>query len=88
MFQTKTIEIFIFHRFADDEIVVIERWYPRRNSYVFVANLGNQTQTKDLSFLYYGGHVVVGPTSKLNRDVYFKQLIVSPGEAFVIKLDK
>ncbi|XP_031847124.1 maltase A2 isoform X2 [Nomia melanderi] len=75
-------------RFADDQMIVIERWYPRRNSYVFVANLGNQTQTKDLSFLYYGGHVVVGPTSKLNRDVYFKQLIVSPGEAFVIKLDK
>ncbi|XP_046141397.1 neutral and basic amino acid transport protein rBAT-like isoform X2 [Osmia bicornis bicornis] len=75
-------------RYADDEMIVIERWYPRRNSYVFVANLGNETQTKDLSFLYYGGHVVVGPTYRLNRDVYFKELIIPPGEAFVIKLDK
>ncbi|XP_076647136.1 maltase A2 isoform X1 [Halictus rubicundus] len=75
-------------RYADDEMIVIERWYPRRNSYVFVANLGNKTQTKDLSFLYYGGHVVVGSASRLNRDVYFKEMIVSPGEAFVIKLDK
>ncbi|XP_076181656.1 alpha-amylase 3 isoform X2 [Ptiloglossa arizonensis] len=75
-------------RYADDEMIVIERWYPRRNSYVFLANLGNKTLTKDLSFLYYGGHVVVGPTYRLNRDVYFKELIVFPGEAFVIKLDK
>ncbi|XP_076665483.1 maltase A2 isoform X1 [Andrena cerasifolii] len=75
-------------RYAGDEIIVIERWYPRRNSYVFLANLGNRTQTKDLSFLYYGGQVVVGPSYRLNQDVYFKELIVPPGEAFVIKLDK
>lgn len=75
-------------RYAEDEIIVIERWYPRRNSYVFVANFGNETQTKDLSFLYYGGHVVVGPTYRLNRDVYLKQLVIPPGEALIIKLDK
>ncbi|XP_015608416.1 neutral and basic amino acid transport protein rBAT isoform X2 [Cephus cinctus] len=75
-------------RYTVDELIVVERWYPRRNSYVFVANLSNETRTKDLSFLYYGGHVVVGPTSKLNRNVYFKELTILPGEAFVIKLDK
>lgn len=69
-------------------MIVIERWYPRRNSYVFVANFGNVTRTKDLSSFYYGGHVVVGPDYRLNRNVYFKELSVSPGEAFVIKLDK
>ncbi|XP_017761742.1 PREDICTED: neutral and basic amino acid transport protein rBAT-like isoform X2 [Eufriesea mexicana] len=75
-------------RYAEDEMIVIERWYPRRNTYVFLANLGNKMQTKDLSFLYYGGHVVVGPSYRLNKDVYFKQLIIPPGEAFIIKLDK
>ncbi|XP_050450026.1 neutral and basic amino acid transport protein rBAT-like isoform X2 [Cataglyphis hispanica] len=75
-------------RYVEDEMIVIERWYPRRNSYVLVANFGNETRKKDLSFLYYGGHVVVGPTYRMNRDVYFKELIVPPGEAFVIKLDK
>ncbi|KAL6416891.1 hypothetical protein ACFW04_013105 [Cataglyphis niger] len=64
-------------RYVENEIIVIEQWYPRRNSYVL-----------DLSFLYYSGHVVVGPTYRMNRDVYFKELIVPPGEAFVIKLDK
>ncbi|KAL6417394.1 hypothetical protein ACFW04_012786 [Cataglyphis niger] len=64
-------------RYVENEIIVIEQWYPRRNFYVL-----------DLSFLYYNGHVVVGPTYRMNRDVYFKELIVPPGEAFVIKLDK
>ncbi|XP_020287809.1 maltase A2-like isoform X2 [Pseudomyrmex gracilis] len=75
-------------RYAEDDMIVIERWYPRRNSYVFVANFGNETRKKDLSSLYYGGYVVVGPKYRINRDVYFKELTVLPGEAFVIKLDK
>ncbi|XP_014612260.1 PREDICTED: maltase A2-like isoform X1 [Polistes canadensis] len=75
-------------RYTKDEIIVIERWYPRRNSYVFVANLGNESKSKDLSSLYYGGHVVVGPANRLKQDVFFKELNVPPGEAFVIKLDK
>ncbi|XP_011164277.1 maltase A2 isoform X2 [Solenopsis invicta] len=75
-------------RYVEDEMIVIERWYPRRNSYVYVANFGNKTRVKDLSFLYYGGHVVVGPRYRMNKNVYFKELIVPPGEAFVIKLDK
>ncbi|XP_071558731.1 alpha-amylase 3 isoform X2 [Temnothorax nylanderi] len=75
-------------RYVEDEMIVIERWYPRRNSYVFVANFGNETRIKDLSSLYYGGHVVVGPSYRMNRNVYFKELTVPPGEAFVIKLDK
>lgn len=75
-------------RYVEDEMIVIERWYPRRNSYVYVANFGNETRKKDLSYLYYGGHVVVGPRYRLHRNVYFKELTVPPGEAFVIKLDK
>ena len=69
-------------------MIIIERWYPRRNTYVFVSNLGVHTQTKDLSTIYYGGHVVVGPEYKLSRDIYFKELTIPPGEAFIIKLDK
>ena len=77
-----------FCRYTKDELIVIERKYHRRNSYVFVANLGNKTQTKDLSHLYYGGHVVIGPKHKLGQEVFFKELNIPPGEAFVIKLDK
>ncbi|KAJ8669834.1 hypothetical protein QAD02_001093 [Eretmocerus hayati] len=75
-------------RYTTDELMVIERWYPRRNTYVFLANLGTQTQTKDLSTLYYGGIVIVGSEDILNENIYFKKLTISPGEAFVIKLDK
>ncbi|XP_026824629.1 maltase A2 isoform X2 [Ooceraea biroi] len=75
-------------RYVEDEMIVIERWYPRRNSYAFIANFGNKTRTKDLSSLYYGGRVVIGPSYRMNQDIYFKGLTVPPGEAFVIKLDK
>ena len=77
-----------FFRYNQDEMIVIERGYPRRNTYVLVANLGSQSQVKDMSFLYYGGHVVVGPEQKMYQNLYFKELSVPPGEAFVIKLDK
>lgn len=53
-----------------------------------VGNFGSVNRTKDLSSLYYGGHVVVGTLSKVNHTVYFKEVGVLPGEAFVIKLDK
>ncbi|XP_043470087.1 maltase A2-like isoform X2 [Leptopilina heterotoma] len=75
-------------RYTKDELIVIERRYRRRNSYVFVANLGKISQMKDLSNLYYGGHMVIGPKHKFGENVYFKQLSIPPGEAFVIKLDK
>lgn len=75
-------------RYTADELLVVERWYPRRNSYVMVANFGTENRTKDISSLYYGGHVVVGAANKINETVYFKEMNVVPGEAFVIKLDK
>lgn len=75
-------------RYTKDEMLVIERWYPRRNTYVFVSNLGKNMQTKDLSSLYYAGYVIVGPEHQLNRNIYFKELTIYPGEAFIIKLDK
>ncbi|XP_043277023.1 maltase A2-like isoform X2 [Venturia canescens] len=75
-------------RYSEDELIVIERWYPRQNSYVYIANLGKTRQTKDLSSLYYDGHVVVGPPRMINQDIFFKRLSVAPGEAYVIKLDK
>ncbi|XP_044021370.1 neutral and basic amino acid transport protein rBAT-like isoform X2 [Aphidius gifuensis] len=75
-------------RFADDELIVIERSYPRLNTYVMVANFSNRTIAKDFSSLYYEGHIVVGPEIKINQSVYFKELAILPGEAFVIKLKK
>ncbi|XP_011309822.1 neutral and basic amino acid transport protein rBAT isoform X2 [Fopius arisanus] len=75
-------------RYANDELIVIERWYPRQNTYVLVANLGNVTQLRDLSSLYYDGRVVSGPLNKLNQSIYFREFVIAPGEAFLIKLEK
>ncbi|XP_015117548.1 neutral and basic amino acid transport protein rBAT isoform X2 [Diachasma alloeum] len=75
-------------RYANDELIVVERWYPRQNTYVLVVNLGNVTQVKDLSSLYYDGRVVSGPSNKLNQSIYFREFVIAPGEAFLIKLEK
>lgn len=70
-------------------IIVIERWYPRKNSYVFVSNLGNSSVVTDLSMWFYGGTVVVGSdVSLLGKGVVFKAITLAPAEVIIIKLEK
>lgn len=75
-------------RYTEEDLLVVERWYPRRNSYVMVANFGAKNRTEDLSNFYYAGHVVVGDPDRMKHDIYFKELNILPGEAYVLKLDK
>ncbi|XP_047513943.1 uncharacterized protein LOC125055523 [Pieris napi] len=72
-----------------DNLVVIERWFPRRNTCVFVGNFGNQAITTDLSSMFYGG-VVVGATnsSLVGTSLYFDKVTFSPNSALIIKLEK
>ncbi|XP_063222869.1 probable alpha-glucosidase isoform X2 [Bacillus rossius redtenbacheri] len=49
------------------DLLVLERWYPRRNSYVVVANLGPAVRQCDLSSRYYGGEVVADLQGRVGR---------------------
>jgi hypothetical protein len=74
--------------YSRDELLVVQRWYPRRKSYVVVNNLGNSTITKDLSTLLYTGIVVIGPrTNSKSESISFKNITLWPGESVVIELD-
>ncbi|XP_034944368.1 neutral and basic amino acid transport protein rBAT-like [Chelonus insularis] len=75
-------------RYVESELIIIERWYPRQNTYILVANFGNNTQNRDFSSLYYEGEIVVGPIKRLNDVILFKEFIIAPGDAYVIKLKK
>ncbi|XP_021923290.1 neutral and basic amino acid transport protein rBAT-like isoform X2 [Zootermopsis nevadensis] len=75
-------------RTVDNNIVTVERSYPRRHSYVVVSNFGSQTQTKDLSSIYYGGEVVADLQGRVGRYLTFHALTLSAGEFIIIKLDK
>lgn len=76
-------------RETDENLVVIERWYPRRNTCVFVGNLGSFSITTDLSSMFYGGMVVAGTNASLIGQVlYFDQVTFPPNSAIVLKLEK
>lgn len=76
-------------KYSEQGIMVIQRWYPRRNSFVVVTNLGREKFSADLSKMYYGGKVVVGPRadSKSHENISFKDISLWPGESVVIELD-
>lgn len=74
-------------KYSAQDILVIQRWYPRRNSYVVVSNLGVSQFSADLSKMFYGGKVVVGPRAdSLSESISFKNLSLWPGESVVIEL--
>jgi hypothetical protein len=79
---------YIISRTVESDIMIVERYYPRRHSYVIVCNFGNQTQTKDLSFAYYGGEVVADQRGRVGSYLTFNALTLFAGESILIKLDK
>ncbi|XP_045447255.1 alpha-amylase 3-like [Melitaea cinxia] len=76
-------------RKTEDNLIVIERWYPRRNTCVFVGNLDNSPITTDLSTMFYRGTVVAATNISLVGEVlYFDKITFSPNSAIIFKLEK
>lgn len=72
-----------------DNLLMIERWYPRRNSYVLVINMGRSIVIENLSSYYYAGVVVVSTSNRVaNSRITFQSVSLDPYEALVVKLDK
>lgn len=75
-------------KYSQDNFLVIQRWYPRRKSYVVASNLGGTKISADLSLLLYTGQVIVGPRAdSISESVSFKEVNLWPGESVVIVLD-
>ncbi|XP_032515155.2 amino acid transporter heavy chain SLC3A2-like [Danaus plexippus] len=76
-------------RETEGNLIVIERWFPRRNTCVFVGNLGNKPITTDLSSMFYGG-IVIGSTnmSLVGEAVYLEKVTFEPFSAIILKLEK
>lgn len=75
-------------KYSKDDLLVLQRWYPRRKSYVVVSNLGKRWMSADLSTLLYSGRVVVGPQAgSVASSVAFNDVSLWPGESVVVVLD-
>lgn len=75
-------------KYSQDDLFVVQRWFPRRKSYVVVCNFGRRYVSTDLSKLFYSGKVVVGPEADSKPEsISFKDIALRPGEAVIIELD-
>lgn len=75
-------------KYAHEEFLVIQRWYPRRKAYVVACNLGNKLLSRDLSTLLYRGEVIVGPRiDSTPGSISFKDISLWPGESVVVVLE-
>lgn len=76
-------------RKTEESLIVIERWYPRRNTCVYVGNLGSESITTDLSTMFYGGTVVASTNiSLVGQFMYFDKVTFPPYSAIILKLEK
>lgn len=73
-------------RHADQDLIIMDRFYPRRNQYAVVANLGSKVLQKDLSHYYYGGSVLASSHGQSGY-VKFRNINLYPGEALACVLD-
>lgn len=74
-------------KYAEKDLLVVQRWYPRRKAYVLASNLGSQQLNKDLSTLLYSGEIVVGPQpDSVLGTLLFKDVSLWPGESVILVL--
>lgn len=69
-----------------NDLLIIERTYPRRNTFISITNLGIEALTIDISTLYYSGELVIGPAKR--SKVFFSDFKIRALETVMIRLDK
>lgn len=71
---------------ARNDLLIVSRWYPRRNRFVSISNFGVEKRTVDLSSFFYSGEIMVGDAK--HQHIYFDQFEIDPIKTIVVKLDK
>ncbi|XP_067621581.1 amino acid transporter heavy chain SLC3A1-like isoform X1 [Eurosta solidaginis] len=68
------------------DILVVERVYPRRNSFVSVSNFSDKNISMDMTALYFSGVKMLGDDH--GKKIYFAEFAIGPWQTVVVKLDK
>lgn len=73
-------------KFSRNDLLILERWYPRRRSFVSITNFSNRKLSLDLSSMFYSGEIVIGKLK--GQRVLFTEFEIGPIETIIIRLDK
>lgn len=73
-------------KFSRNDLLILERWYPRRRSFVSITNFSNRKLSLDLSSMFYSGEIVIGKLK--GQRVVFTEFEIGPIETIIIRLDK
>lgn len=68
------------------DILIVSRWYPRRNRFVSISNFGEKRVALDLTHYFYSGEIMVG--RRKHERIFFDKFQIDPIETIVVKLDK
>lgn len=69
-----------------NDLLIIERIYPRRNTFVSVTNLGEENLSVDISKIYYSGELILGPAK--GSKLFFSEFKIRSLETVIVRLDK
>lgn len=69
-----------------NDLLIIERIYPRRHTFVSITNLGSRNLSVDISAYYYSGELVIGPIK--GKKVLFSNFKIRALETIIVKMDK
>lgn len=79
-------------RYNKRDLFILERSFPRRNSFVSISNFGAQKLTLDLSAMFYSGTVMIGHAGdndgEEDNKILFRDFHIGPFETIIAKLDK
>ncbi|XP_014292515.1 alpha-glucosidase isoform X1 [Halyomorpha halys] len=75
-------------RYIDENVLLLERNYPRRHTFLLMANIGKEKVNKDFSSHYYGGVLILDTSGGAERYATFQDTQLVPGQAIIAKLDK
>ena len=75
-------------RSSKNDLMIVERSYPRRNSFVSISNFGNKKLNLDLTSMFYSGELIIGGAGVKNIKIYFKEFEMDPFETIIVKLHK
>ncbi|XP_065355844.1 amino acid transporter heavy chain SLC3A1-like [Calliphora vicina] len=73
-------------RRSNDDILIVERTYPRRNTFVSVTNFGQKRLTMDMTSMYYSGHIMLETVD--SDKIFFGDFKIGSIESIVVRLDK